>query len=311
MKLEKRNIDETKEKELTDDNLVQFVVEKIKKIVKEDFAKFSAFAAVIFSVGLWIIKSIWYTYLLGKFSVYNIDECYINANNEKVILQIVQLASILVVWILIDYMYYKILVAEDKSWKKRIKILIFWIAEMVFIFFTFLRYYVDEISKRNILSYIIALLFICLMINIFAIEFWIEEQLKRKKAKKIDNQESGNIIKKRIKNMFLIVIITIAIELISAFWSARNTEYDRCGYKVIMVQSEKATESEFFIEYGEDKNKYEIYPIAYENEDCYIVTRLCNENGKIKIDYNYQKIIEKEGQETIYVENIYNISMDN
>lgn len=103
--------------------------------------------------------------------------------------------------------------------------------------------------------------------------------------------------------MVLPMIATIAIELI-IFCVAYHTEQDRCAYKLILIQSEGNEESKFIFEHGDDGNKYEIYPIAYENEDCYIVTRLVNNNGKISIDYNYQRIIEKEGQETIYTQNI-------
>ena len=314
---------ETKVTEPAAKNMAQLVVEKGKKIAKEDFAKFSAIVAVTFSAGLWVVKSIWYAYMSGKFSVYKIDSCYINADGENFFLQIIQLAAIFVIWFFINYIYYKISVAEDKSrfsWKKVIKILGFWIVEMFISFIWILfsthtefKKLVSEITGSEVIAIVIVSFVFCLMVNIYAIEFLVEEWWKKRKNRNANNQESTLKIKreKRIKDMFLPIIVTIAIELIVVYVAAWQTEYNRCAYKLIMVQSEMDAESKFVIAYGANQIKYEMYPVAYENEDCYIVTRLFNDNGKISIDYNYQRIIEKEGQETIYIQNIYDIKLDN
>lgn len=113
---------ETKTTEPIAENMVQVVVEECKKIAKEDFGKFSAIVAVIFSAGLWIVKSMWYSYMSGKLSVYKIDRCYINADSENIFLQIIQVVAIIVIGFFVNYLYYKISVAEDQSrlsWKKR------------------------------------------------------------------------------------------------------------------------------------------------------------------------------------------------
>lgn len=100
-----------------------------------------------------------------------------------------------------------------------------------------------------------------------------------------------------VKKLCSAIIITIAIELVLLNIFAYYIEYNRSDYKVIMVQIEKDEESEFIIEYGGDHNTYQIFPIAYENEDYYIITRLYCENGRIGIDYDFQSIIRKDGQD--------------
>lgn len=323
-----RKTDTANVNESTVDNIIQFVVKESKKIAKEDFTKFGAIAAVIFSIALWGIKSIWYAYLSGKFWVYKVDKCYIHADNENIFLQIIQLASIVVIWFLIDYMYYKISVAEDESrfcWKRKRNKLIFWMVEMGLAFVAVLLFshtnsgkLIGEITIGDILEILILDFVLCLIINIYAIELSIEERLKKKKEKKNSTQENKTKKSKdkrkkeeRIKDMFILFIATIAIELIIIFIASMQVEYSRCGYKIIMVQSEKTVKSEFDIEYAKDNSKYEVYPVVHEEQNYYIVTRLYNEDGKIRIDYNYQRIIEKEGQETIYVDNVYTISGNN
>lgn len=311
-----------KEKEITEpvaENMVQLVVEEGKKIAKEDFGKFSAIVAVIFSIGLWLVKGIWYTYMLGKLSVYKIDKCYIHADNENILLEIMHLGAILIIWFLINYMYYKISVAEDKSrfsWRKKIKKLSFWGVEMLlclaWVLFCANSGFWElfgEISVVKVIALLVLLLLLCFLINIYAIELLYERGRKKKSNKRENNQKNQVEIKKetQIKNMLLTTAVVIAIESMIVFFAAYLIECNRCAYKLIMVQRETDAENEYIIKYGMDHNEYEMYPVAYEDEHCYIITRLFNDNGKICIDYNYQKIIEKEGQETRYIQNVYNI----
>lgn len=50
-------------------------------------------------------------------------------------------------------------------------------------------------------------------------------------------------------------------------------------------------------------------PYCFENSDYYILTRLYKRDGKIEMDYEYQKIIEKTDTETFNCENIYGINI--
>ena len=110
-----------------------------------------------------------------------------------------------------------------------------------------------------------------------------------------------------MKDIFLIVLITFAVELLVIFYVANYAEENRCAYKLIVIQNTEESESKFDINLNKNNRTYRIYPITYENQDCYILTRLYFEHGEIKIDYDYQRIVEKDGQETIYVNNIYEI----
>lgn len=322
---------EIKSDALVAQNVEQFLIKNCRESLRKDFAKFSAIVAVIFSMGLWAIKSIWYAYMSGKFYVYKIDRCYINASNENVFLQLIQLGAILIILFIVNYVYYRISVIEDKSklhWKKIKNVLLFWMGEMVFfggisLFVSPVEFHKDVggTTRGEVISLVGMLLLLCFLTNIYAIVFLIEHRWKRKNYKKETNSETEDKredktedeirgkIKKELGAIILTIIVTFSVEMLFVFASAIRTEYNRNNYKVILTRCEENVESDYIIEYG--GNRYEMYPIVYENEDCYIVTRLFNQNGKNKMDYTYQKVISKEGQEIRYFDNIFNMRLSN
>ena len=65
---------EEKNNESRDKKIVQQLFDDVKMMASKDFAKFSTILAAFFSIGIWLIKSIWYAYMSGKFAVYRIDK---------------------------------------------------------------------------------------------------------------------------------------------------------------------------------------------------------------------------------------------
>ena len=63
------------------------VIKKCKEIAEKDFTKFSALFVAVMTVGLWVIKGMWYAYQSGRFSVYGIASCYITSDDESFLLQ--------------------------------------------------------------------------------------------------------------------------------------------------------------------------------------------------------------------------------
>lgn len=138
---------------------------------------------------------------------------------------------------------------------------------------------------------------------------FIENQVHIENQENTENQEQfKGCCLRNLGIIFCYIVITGALSLSSVYITAFQRESDRRNYKLIIIQNEKTAENEFTILNGYDNKTYNIYPIVYENQECYIVTRLYYENGNICMDYNYQKIIEKNGQETFYVDDVYKIS---
>ena len=313
---ESKRKEEESEDEAKDISALQYLFNESKKIANKDFAKFSAVIAVLFSAGLWVIKSMWYAHYSGAFSVYKIDRCYINMDNEDVFLQIIQWCAILVLGIFVNYVYYWISTTEDKSWfhwKRKLKKSVFWLLEMIILFVYFMQesdtnwnVLLEENIWSDLLAAIIVLWFVCLFINIYAIEIALSWKWKKKKGNN-DEILKDIVKKKQIKWLLVLVVVTIAVELVVVYETAKSQERNRHDYKVIVTSAEEGSDSRFNISCGDNGNAYRVYPIVFENQDCYIVTRLYTDNGKINIDYTYQRIVDKEGQETLYTDDVYQI----
>ncbi len=218
---------------------------KIKEIAEHDFTKFSALFVVFMTVGLWIIKSMWYAYQSGRFSVYGIDSCYIALNDESVLLQIIQMVAVLVVWFSIDYLYYTIAVSKDETkfhFRRTLKLLAFWVVEMCLLFIIIIilsRVNIIELIKASTGSDIVTILIIlagtCFMVNIYGIEFVIGKKLANRKKKKIESKidkkediDDKNLDKKsnqkKIFAVLIAVIITVAFEILIMYISGLVTE---------------------------------------------------------------------------------------
>lgn len=320
---------DTKEK-VKDENIIEKEMARIIKSgvkrSKKDFAKFSAVVAVLSSAALWLLKSIWYAYQSGRMSVYGIDRCYINADNESVFLQIIQMAAILTVWYCVSITYYKISISEDESffqWKRKVKKLQFWMIEMIVLFGIILVMsgisivdVVKEITIVYAVAYIVLMWAICLVINVFGIMFARDYKNAKKKMEKDDvKQVESKTVKKskyqRISEGLVSAVIIVAAELLLISLISHGIEYDRSAYKVIEVQSNLDKDNKYAFEYSSEPLSYELYPVVFENQDCYIVSKLYQDGDDIKINYNYQKIIPKDGVETYMVSDIYAIEFVN
>lgn len=302
------------------------VIKKCKEIAEKDFTKFSALFVAVMTVGLWVIKGMWYAYQTGRFSVYGIDSCYISSDNEGILLQIIQMTAVLVVLFSINYIYYKISVSEDKSkfhWRRKLRLLRYWLTEMFLLFILVLITsginiidLIKDSTANNVVVLLIAIIFACFVVNIYGIEFAIEKKLSSRKRKKLESKaekkkdiEEENQHKRNGKNMIFAVFITVAVEMLLMYIFGIVLENDRASYKLVLVEQETSEDSQYIFQYQSGQMNYTICPIVFENSDYYILTRIYKRDGKIEIDYEYQKIIGKTDIETFNCENIYEINI--
>ena len=302
------------------------VIKKCKEIAEKDFTKFSALFVAVMTVGLWVIKGMWYAYQTGRFSVYGIDSCYISSDNESILLQIIQMTAVLVVLFSINYIYYKISVSEDKSkihWRRKLRLLAYWLTEMILLFILVLITsginiidLIKDSTANNVVVLLIAIIFACFVVNIYGIEFAIKKKLSSRKRKKLESKaekkkdiEEENQHKRNGKKMIFAVFITVALEILLMYILGITYESDRSSYKIVLVEQEADEDSKYIFHYQSRQMNYTICPIVFENNDYYILTRLYKREGKIEMDYEYQKIIEKTDIETFNCENIYGINI--
>lgn len=132
---------------------------------------------------------------------------------------------------------------------------------------------------------------------------------KKSKLEKQKDIDDGNQHKRNSKNMIFTVFITVALEILLMYILGITYENDRSSYKIVLVEQEADEDSKYIFHYQSRQMNYTICPIVFENSDYYILTRLYKRDGKIEMDYEYQKIIEKTDTETFNCENIYGINI--
>ncbi len=308
-----KNIELPENCETEEKNVAKALLKESRKLRKNNFAEYSAVITILFSASIWMFKSMWYAYMLGRFSVYNIDSCYINIRNDNIFLQIIQLVARLIIILLSNYIYYNISIIKDNTkhaLKRKSKKILFWLVEIsiVIICVTIengitINELVKEITWGSVIQSLILTVVLCLMGNVYAIEIlWLKRHEKKKDD--VKNGCSKAIKKtstkeKKIASFVTILVVTMAVEIIFMFLISVYTEKTRVNYKVII---ERQMDSEDHI-----TDIY--YPVVYETSENYIVSRLIFRDGSTYIDYNYQKILKKEGQSTEYFRNVYKINL--
>lgn len=317
-----KEIDEQNKNQNEKEQLVD-IIKKVSEYANKDFVQFSAIVTVIFTCGIWGIRSVWYAFCSGRFSVYNIDNCYINSDSNNTFLQLIMVLSIIVLFVGLNYLYYKLSMREDKSkfaWRRKAEKLIFWIMEMLILFSYLIvqtNVSVKDLIREGNVKYFfgmfIALFVICFNINLIGIEcVWskksrLRHEEKEKRTKNEKDEEFKWEYKKSLR-LGIFAVFAIAVGVLSMYINGIICENSRTEYKVIICEVAEKLENKYCFS-DEDKD-VSIYPIVYENEDCYILSRIYNENGEIKLDYDYQQIVSKENQETYMISNIYEINVE-
>ena len=283
--------------ESLEESLPQYMYEICKKYWNEKFSQFSACVAIVFSMALWIIKGIWYTYMAGRFSVYKIDKCYIDMNNDSVFLQTIQLIAYLTIGIFSNYVFYKIL----KTKKKKVRNIVIFVAiEVVILFFiafvsndfTVEQLY-SQLTPGLVVTVLILYIIVVVLINSFAINLVHSER----KKEKITRTQKQNISRKnQIKDLIVAFTITLAIGFGYTYWIAETAEQYREDYKILELTNT-------------DEEDMMLYAVVYETQDSYIVVETQIKNGKLDLNRKAQKIIEKEGQTVYYINNIYDVNV--
>lgn len=98
-------------------------------------------------------------------------------------------------------------------------------------------------------------------------------------------------------------VLIFSIESILICYYGYREVNNRTNFKIIEEQMVLTKEnSQYCFDSKKLNSKVVYYPIIFENDDVYIVTRLEKNDNGIFLNYHYQMIIEKEKVETIYYE---------
>lgn len=306
---------------------INFLTELVKNIIdyaRDNFEKFSALFIAIITTGIWLIRTLGYCYQSGVLSVYNISKSYIAIDNNF-FYQIIQVIAVFVILFISNFILSFLSIKPDQSrfhFKRKIKIILFFIFEIIVIFsivlisssmsvISLIKDIKGSSLTSNLLTFAVIffiLLFFTVVINIFGIElaFYQKKSQQHTTADTTSHNDSSNESK---IILFITILIVISILLPCSYLYGKIEESQRTTYKIVEepLDSTDSTDKKFIFNSLEN-NSYKLSAVIYENEDHYILARLYKENGKIILDKSYQKIIDKDDIITYSYDNIYNIT---
>lgn len=310
-------------------------IEKLYKLSKRNFGKFSAVITAFLTISLWVVRSLGYCFVLGRFSVYGIDSCYIDVMSERFLFELVKSTAICIIILSANWLYYRLSVKEDSSflkWKRRMAKLCFVLMESGILSVCVivierippleLLKEIFNSSIEQIMPVIIVQITLLFTVNIYGIVASIVYKcsligMKMKKVpvdevEKKNNEERKKESKKvkekrKYKNWcwsLFVMLLGFSIEVIAMYRLGVYEEERRVEYKVI-EEAYQGEETQYVFE--ENGNSVLYYPIVFENSEVYILSRLYKENNEVKIDYDFQVIRDKNNVESKKCMDIYDI----
>lgn len=322
-----------------DVKLVARTLKKIRKYASKNFAKFSAITAVCFSVLLWIIRSLGYFYMLGRFSVYHIDKSYIDVWSEGFFAQVIQSVSVVILFLTANYIYFQLSIPQNnKNVKRRILKVGFvlleafglsvWINLTNGISLNDLLKDLRNASMRDISALMIAWCRLVFIVNCWGMyanlchRLFIKEkktvsedetimnpQLDKMDEKKTrdENDKEKRGVKQddlKYKEVIVQIVVPLIICIISfafMYTMGIQMERQRSEFKYVKEKTEIIDGEEYITTDQTTGDSYYLYPIVYENEQVYILSRIRKD---MTIDCSFLKVIDKENVNTYYIDNL-------
>ena len=333
------NTNENKLFDFLDVNLVARMLKKIRKYASKNFAKFSAITAVCFSIVLWIIRSLGYFYTLGRFSVYHIDKSYIDVWSEGFFAQVIQSVSVVILFLTVNYIYFQLSIPQNnKNAKRRILKVGFvllevfglsvWINLTNGISLNDLLKDLRNASMRDISTLMIVWCGLLAIVNCLGMYANLFHRFPIKEKKTVsedrtvvkppldkmgetktryenDKEKRGgkhdDLKYKEVIGRMVVPLIICIIAFAFMYTLGIQMERQRSEFKYVKEKTEILDGEEYINTDQTTGDSYYLYPIVYENEQVYILSRIRKD---MTIDCSFLKVIDKENVNTYYIDNL-------
>lgn len=287
---------------------------------KTKFKIFSAIFVAIIPVGVWLLRSIGFSYQAGVFSVYNISNSYIQIG-DNFFNQLIQDIGILIVLFLSNLIFILVLIRVQGTFKKALYVLFLCILEMIFWFsyvmiganlnfYLLIEGFSFQLLKQMVCEVMPMLIAMVIITNIFVIPIYL---LKIRRTRNTKTLHIENITQEDIIAALITAVIVCALLLPLSYFRGIINENSRSNYKVLVEKMSSENDQlsgdnpYTFIGSNEifennnigylinDNTSYNLYAIIFENEENYIISALSHkEDNKVFLNKTYQKVISKQ-----------------
>ena len=236
-----------------------------------------------------LCRMLYFSYYKGAYSVYHLEDSYIDMSNETIIIRIAKTLFVMSVIFVSNYVFYVIGTSKDTGrirLKRKLKTIVYILFEIL------IRIRKNDRIFRYIYNKIIKPIIQKLKID-----------SAHSSQTEINNEDSNQKDYGWIIFCIIIIIMALCLEMTLLYSFGKSNELSRKEYKVIVQNVENNENSQFNID-GKD---VEIYIIIYENKEECVVSKLENKNGKVTRRLEENKKIKKENLEIYYCDDIYEI----
>lgn len=292
---------------------------KKKEWWEKEISKIATGFTILVSAVAFILRGFWYLYQLGYYKAIGVNRIYIEIEGIGTMYYILVYIGVAGLLIISNYFVYSFLLCKKRKYLMVlivIEVFLFSALSIVFANVEFISILTEMIKYRQqkeFLKLIIGITLFIIFMNIYGIYFGVTSN--KGKKKQFGNNSERTVYEDIFsdkKKAIIFIILIIIIEGFLIFVMGMKSGYKRNAYKVIFenmtTDYEEKIEDRYIFTMG--KNKVRIYPILFENQEVYIVSYLCRNDEKIYIESTHQKMISKEGIETVYCKNIFVINDD-
>lgn len=272
------------------------ISENVKKLIDaqneqrfKDFLKYVADHAAFFTllttllIGFTsvLIKGLVYTFMCGKYDVWNISHSYINISNENTLYEIFLYAALAIIYIVINIIPFKILTTLEAYWKRLFKLIGVILITSVGILFIIVislifLYSIDNLILifRQVPYLLFPITGTSIMIYLFGIVLGVVLPKSSMNANSPPNKSKILWHKFICRGIVIAILASIASYIIIIYCVGRNYSSNQKTYKILFPENSS-------------------YAVVFENADNFIVSKCKIENNILKIDSNRQKLINK------------------
>lgn len=292
-------------------------MKKRKSYNLKEISEIIAIISVACAAGAFLLRGYWYLYEWGYYNSIGLSRLYIDVESAGTIYYVLTYMGLAGLMIFSNYLVYFLC----KNRYARIAFVIEAVETVILVFVVLvtsnvtIQEAVEELKEYGLQKMfeevLLKLFILVVVINLYGMIYGMYFRY----SKSGTLRETDDDWKKYISfspQMGLLFLIIIIFEGFITFYIGADAGNDKKDYKIIVenivLEDGEKVQEKYIFTLGDSKMR--IYPILYEDEERFIISMLCKKEDEIIIESAWQKVIAKEGIETIYCKDIFSLNKD-
>lgn len=284
-----------------------------KKMKFENATTIIAILSAIVATAIFLIKGFYFFYKWGYCNALKIDMMYIDVESAGTIYYVLGYIGIAGILVASNYLTYHIYTKRNISYLFvfwGIELIVFWGIVLISANINICDIFIELVRDKMWVKYlwlVFKFFIFIFMFNLNGIYFGrISQKLGNEESNKTSSHESSKV-RYGVIDIALGMIIILAVEGLGIYYMGMDEANNRTEYKIIVEEIEDTAKRDDRYLFMIDDREVAIFPVLHENREQFLIAYLYKNEDMICIDTTRQKVISKEGVETIYLNDIFAI----